>query len=171
MALTPTQLFVGGALLLGGGYALTRRARRSPKRAVSPPVPPVQEPSSPTPPPPTGDFVGAPGYSWPNKDIFPTQARFEQWLGSHGYAHESDGSVLDDSTRSAVGDFQLDFEAVRKYLADNGLLLSSPYLVNDGLIGDKTIAAMVEVDYHIVPLLALSWPEITQAVSSGLLSS
>jgi hypothetical protein len=60
------------------------------------------------------NYVGAPGYSWPHKDTFPTEADFVILLGEMGYNVNYNKGVLGWENMVAVRNFQIDYDKVVK---------------------------------------------------------
>lgn len=90
--------------------------------------------------------VGAPVYDWPYRSEFPNYRSFGLALEQLGYVQNPPPAspawnVTSQATVDVVKDFQTDFNVVRAG-ASGTFKAEYPALVNDGLIGNRTIAAL-----------------------------
>ena len=184
MAQSGTIFLAGLAAALA--VAAFRRRKAQPNAAAKPmpqpqpqpepqpqPQPPFQPPMA---PPSSGNFVGAPGYSWPHKNRWPNQLAFQNWLLQHGYPASQSGNVRDTATKAAVALLQQDWNTVKQFYYPNQ---SPGTLTVDTKLGPATIGTMLFIEGTVIPQhggaqgslspeeLAALWPGIVATASQS----
>lgn len=108
------------------------------------------------------NYVGAPGYLWPHRDVFPNERAFGLALQNLGYdtgVNEAAFSVHSPKIRAVVREFQRHYNIVRKtnwdFIPPGTEGVGSP----DGLIGVKTIVALMNAAAW-VQAANLPWPDL-----------
>lgn len=135
---------------------------------------PWVEPPPPPPNPLLCNYVGCaelnppgqPDYNWPYRTEFPDYRSFGLALESLGYVQNpppasGDWSVISGAFMSVVRDFQRDFNAVRDSASGN-FQAAHPALATDGLIGNRTIAA-IRAAREMVATQNRSWEAIVDS--------
>lgn len=133
------------------------------------------EPPPPAPNPLVCNYVGcaelnppgAPDYNWPRKDMFPNYRSFGIALEALGYVQQpppasAEWSVVSASFMTEVRDFQRDYNLVRQVQTVDD---EPPAIDEDGLIGNRTIAAIVNAQ-RWVQTLGLSWSQLVEAAEA-----
>lgn len=115
---------------------------------------------------PAPSYVGQPGYVWPRGDLFLDMSGFGEALESMGYDvgdwSSPDWNVLDEVVRSAVSEFQADWNVVATSL--------DTFPVRDldvtGTINSPTVEALAFV--NSMQDAGHTWPLIVLEVREGL---
>jgi peptidoglycan hydrolase-like protein with peptidoglycan-binding domain len=108
------------------------------------------------------NYVGAPGYVWPHKDRFPNQQAIGLALQNLGYdsgVNAAGWTILSAKAMSAVKGFQRDYNIVRQTDWDFIPVGTQSVGPPDGLVGDKTIEALINAQAWILAA-NLSWADL-----------